>query len=79
MYEKATNRVVNIGSGEGTQIRDILGLVCGIFPKAKWVEKKANFIMYDSIADITLARILLDFKPHSSRDFMKKIIMEKMI
>ena len=79
MYEKATNRVVNIGSGEGTQIRDILNLVCEIFPKAKWVEKKANFTMYDSIADITLAKILLDFEPHTSRDFMKKIIMEEMI
>lgn len=79
MYEKATNRAVNIGSGEGTQIRDILNLVCRIFPKAKWVEKKANFIMYDSIADITLAKILLDFEPHTSSDFMKKIIMEEMI
>lgn len=79
MYEKATNRIVNIGSGEGTQIRDILDLVCEIFPKAKWIEKNADFIMYDSIADITLAKILLDFRPHASKDFMKKIIMEEMI
>jgi UDP-glucose 4-epimerase len=77
--EKATNRVINIGSGEATQIREILDLVCEIFPRARWIEKKAEFIMYDSIADITLAKILLDFKPHTSRDFMKKIIMEEMI
>jgi len=79
VYEKATNRVINIGNGRGTQIREVLDLVCEIFPQAKWVEKKAEFPMYDSIADITLAKILLDFKPHSSRDFMKKIIMEEMI
>ena len=35
--------------------------------------------MYDSIADITLAKILLDFKPHSSKEFMKKIILKEMI
>jgi UDP-glucose 4-epimerase len=79
IYEKATNRNINIGSGQATQIKDILDLVCEIFPQAKWAEKKANFTMYDSIADITLAKILLDFEPHSSREFIKKIIMEEMI
>ncbi len=78
-YEKSINRIINIGSGTGIQIRDILNMVCEIFPNAKWVEKPANFTMYDSIADITLARILLDFKPQTSRDFMKKIILEEML
>lgn len=79
VYEKATNRVINIGSGEGTQIRDILNLVCEIIPQAKWEEKKADFAMYDSIADVTLAKTLLDFKPHTSREFIKKIIMGEMV
>jgi UDP-glucose 4-epimerase len=78
-YEKAMNRIINIGSGRGIQIRDILNVVCELFPKAKWIEKKADFIMYDSIADITLAKILLDFNPHSSLDFVKKVIQEEMI
>jgi len=78
MNEKTNNRVVNIGSGQATQIRDILDLICEIFPQAKCKEKKAKFTMYDSIADITLAKILLDFNPHSSRDFMKNVIMEEM-
>lgn len=78
-YEKAVNRIINIGSGKGVQIRDILNIVCELFPHAKWNEKKADFMMYDSIADITLARILLDFNPHDSKDFMKKIIQEEMI
>jgi len=78
-YEKSVNRVINIGSGRGVQIREILNMVCELFPNAKWEEKKADFTMYDSIADITLARILLDFKPHDSREFMKNIIREEMI
>jgi len=62
-YDKAVNRIINIGSGKGIQIREILDIVCEMFPSAHWVEKKAEFTMYDSIADITLARILLDFNP----------------
>ncbi len=78
-YDKSINRIINIGSGNGIQIRDILNIVCEIFPNTKWEEKKAEFTMYDSIADITLAKILLDFQPHSSQEFMKKIIENEMI
>jgi UDP-glucose 4-epimerase len=78
-HDKATNRIINIGSGKGMQIREILDIVCEFYPAAKWIEKKAEFIMYDSIADITLARILLDFQPNSSEDFMKNIIRDEMI
>lgn len=78
-YDKAINRIINIGSGRGMQIREILEIVCEIYPEAKWREMKADFTMYDSIADITLARILLDFSPHNSREFMKKIIEEEML
>ncbi|MDP3396802.1 MAG: NAD(P)-dependent oxidoreductase [Methanoregula sp.] len=78
-YEKSVNRVINIGSGKGVQIREILNMVCELFPNAKWEEKQADFTMYDSIADITLARILLDFEPHNSNEFMKRIITEEMV
>jgi UDP-glucose 4-epimerase len=78
-YEKSVNRVINIGSGKGVQIREILNMVCDVFPNARWEEKRADFTMYDSIADITLARILLDFKPNDSQEFMKKVIREEMI
>ncbi len=77
-YDKAVNRTINIGSGRGIQIREILDITCEIHPDAKWSEKKANFIMYDSIADITLAKILLDFNPHASREFIKEIMMHEM-
>jgi nucleoside-diphosphate-sugar epimerase len=78
-YEKSINRIINIGSGKGIQIRDILNMVCEIFPNAKWEEKTATFTMYDSIADITLARILLDFEPRQTKEFMKSVIENEMI
>lgn len=79
MYEKAKNKIINIGSGKGTQIKEILDLVQKIYPTTKWVHQKMEFDMYDSIADITLAKILLDYKPHSSKEFMEKIILEEII
>lgn len=78
-YEKAVNRIINIGSGKGIQIRDILDVVCEIYPKATWQELQAEFIMYDSIADITLAKILLDFEPHHGPNFFKSVIINEMI
>lgn len=79
VYDKATNRVVNIGSGHGTQIREILDLVCDLVPGAKWTEKKAEFSMYDSIADISLARILLDFRPRAGLEAIRDVIRKEML
>lgn len=77
--KKANNKIINIGSGKGTQIKEILGLVREIYPETKWVNKRLKFATYDSIADITLAKKLLDYKPRTSRKFMKKIIMEELV
>ena len=75
IYEKANNKTINIGSGNAIQIKELVELICNeIFPGAKWTYRKSEFVMYDSIADITLARILLNFKPHTSKSFMKKIL-----
>ena len=79
VYEKANNKMINIGSGKGTQIKEILELIREIVPGAQWIYKKQKFITYDSIADITLARILLDYEPQDSKEFMKKIIEEEML
>jgi UDP-glucose 4-epimerase len=78
IFDKATNRILNIGSGKGVQIREILEMVCRIYPEARWMEKKTPFTVYDSIADITLARIILDFEPNASREFLEKIIRDEM-
>jgi UDP-glucose 4-epimerase len=79
IYEKTNNRVINIGSGRGTQIKEILDLVCEFYPGTKWINEKTEFEVYDLIADIILAKILLDFKPHSSKQFMKEIIKNEMM
>jgi len=79
VYDKALNRTINIGSGRGVQIREILDMIRTLFPEARWKEVKTSFTMYDSIADITLARILLDFEPHDSREFLEKIIRDEMM
>jgi len=79
MYEKANNRVINIGSGTGTQIKEILDMVCDLYPRAEWVHEKKEFETYDSVADTTLAKILLDFRPHDTKEFMRKIIQEEMM
>ena len=79
VYDKAMNRTINIGSGRGVQIREILEMIRSLFPRARWKEVKTSYTMYDSIADITLARILLDFEPHASREFLAQIIREEMM
>ena len=79
VHENANNKVINIGSGRGTQIKEILDLVYEIHPNTKWIEEKGKFITYDSIADITLAKTLLDYNPHASGEFMRKIITKEML
>jgi len=79
VYEKANNRVINIGSGKGTQIKEVLELICEIYSATKWIQEEGNFVLYDSIADVTLAKKLLNYRPHASKEFMKKTIMEEMI
>lgn len=80
MTRKASNRIINVGSGKGTQIKEILELLRKFYPDLKWVHRKEKerVILYDSIADITLAKMLFDYKPHASKKFMEKIIAEEM-
>lgn len=79
IYEKAVNHVINVGSGRGTRISDILDIVCELFPEARWHEVEREFSMYDSIADINLAQTLLDLNPQSSEQSMRRIILEEMM
>ena len=79
VYKKANNRIINIGSGKGTQIEEVLEGICEIYPATKWIQEEGNFVLYDSIADVTLAKKLLNYRPHASKEFMKKTIMEEMI
>lgn len=67
VLEKTDNKIINIGSGHGYQIKEILEIIKEIYPKTTWSYQKANFQVYDSIADITLAKLLLNFKPRASK------------
>lgn len=79
VQEDVNNKVINIGSGKGTQIRDVLRMVSGFCPNVKVITKKSPLVQYDSVADISLAKKLLGFKPHASKKFMKKTIKEEMM
>ena len=73
----ALNRIINVGSGEGTTIRELLEWINEIYP-CKVTYEPSPLIEYDSIADISLARALLDFWPKMSKKNIKKIIKSEM-
>jgi len=77
--EAANRKIINIGSGKGIKIREILQMICQIYPKAKVVLEESKLIEYDSIADISLAKALLNFRPQTSKKFMEKIIKEEIV
>ena len=77
--KKAANKIINIGSGVGIKIRNILEIMQDIFPKLVVEFKESNLVEYDSIADISLARVLLDFEPRVSSNSMTEIIKREMI
>lgn len=79
LSDKATNKIVNIGSGRGTQIRDVLDMMFREFPDANWIIEPAPSIHYDSIADISKARLLFDFEPHTGTEFMRQIFREELL
>jgi len=76
--EAANKKIINIGSGKGIKISEILQMVCRIYPKVKVILKESKLIEYDSIADISLAKVMLNFSPRTSGKFMEKIIKEEM-
>jgi len=76
--DKANNKTINIGSGFGVQIRDILNIMASALPGAKWKEEKADIALYDHIADINRARLLLDYNPVSgNRGFLEYVIKKE--
>lgn len=79
-HESGHNQIFNIGSGEGITIRQVASLVERQFPGWKVLfEEKADYVPYDSVADIERARSLLNFCPKVSKDFMAGVIREEYI
>ena len=74
------NKTINIGSGKGRTIRHVVEMMKELLPNLKVVYKEIpEMTPYDSVADITLARNLLDFEPHTEDEFFKKVVKEEMI
>ncbi|UCD13688.1 MAG: NAD-dependent epimerase/dehydratase family protein, partial [Thermoplasmatales archaeon] len=70
------NQTINIGTGVGRSIKDIVEMVKVHFPDMKTEKKEFKDELYDSIADITKLKSLTGFEPNSSIDLMKKTIEE---
>ena len=71
------DKIINIGSGEGIRISELAAMVGRAVPgTAIEFEEKPDFIPYHAVADITLARKLLAFRPTSARDVVAKLIKD---
>ena len=74
----AVNKIINIGSGEGTTIRELLEWINEIYP-CKVTYDPSPLIEYDSIADISLAKALLGYWVKMSKRDIKDIIRSEMV
>ncbi len=71
------DKVINIGSGEGVRISEIAELVRQTIPGTRIeFEEKPGYIPYHSVADIALARKLLNFHPTPGKEVVERFIQE---
>lgn len=74
------NKTLNIGSGEGLSIREVVAYVQELYPDLQVMyEDGRSDTLYDSVADMTLARRLLGWKPRSPRELMAEVIGKEML
>ncbi len=72
-----TNKVINIGSGEGLSIAEVVSLIQDQIPgTVVEFEEKPGYIPYHSVADIALAKKLLTFRPTPARQSVRSLIQE---
>jgi UDP-glucose 4-epimerase len=74
--KECANETINIGTGVGRSINDIVELVKTYFPDMKTEKQEFKGELYDSIADIAKLKKLTGFEPDSGIDIMKKTIEE---
>ncbi len=74
--EKCVNETINLGTGMGRSIKDIVELVKEHFPNIKTEKKEFTGGLYNSIADITKLKELTGFEPDGSLNIINKTIME---
>jgi len=79
-HGQGCSRVINIGSGEGISVRQVVELVQEFYPdlSVRYGDGH-NSTTYDSVADVSLAKSLLGWKPHDSVSFLRNIMQKEMI
>ena len=71
------NKIINIGTGRGTRIQDLAKIIAGFHPGTKVTFKeRSDHLLYHSVADITLARKLIGFRPDQTVKYFKKMLKE---
>ncbi len=71
------DKVINIGTGEGVRIAELATMVQESIPGTTVkFEEKTGYMPYHSVADIALARKLLDFHPTPARTVVQRTIQE---
>ena len=77
IHPDVTDKVINIGSGEGIKIGEVAAMVQELIPEIRVeFEEKPDYIPYHSVAEITLARKLLNFQPQPGREVMRRLVRE---
>ncbi|MHA2121154.1 MAG: NAD-dependent epimerase/dehydratase family protein [Promethearchaeota archaeon] len=71
-----TNQTINVGTGSGRSVNEIVDLVKESFPEIQIKRKEFKGNPYDSFADITKLNHLLGFTPDGSIERLKRAIKE---
>jgi UDP-glucose 4-epimerase len=74
--DSCINQTINVGTGVGRSIKDIVELVKEYFPNLKSEKKEFKGELYNSIADISRLKELTGFEPNSSIKVLKDTIEE---
>jgi UDP-glucose 4-epimerase len=75
-YEDCANQTINVGTGVGRSVKEIVELVKESYPEIQIERKEFKGRPYDSFADISKLKHLLGFEPDGSTDILKKTISE---
>jgi UDP-glucose 4-epimerase len=77
VIDDVENKIINIGTGLGITMVNLAKMIGEFYPGTEITFKEnMNYMPYHVVADPTLAKKLLGFKPHNTLDFLKKMIKE---
>ena len=74
--DSCKNETINVGTGVGRCIKDIVILVKEHFPDLQFERKEFKGELYNSVADITVLKKLTGFQPNTNIEKIKETIEE---